>query len=159
MKTTTFAVLPEADQTMLREAAGRLAHSLNKVSNPRTSVIMTTANGKHFGNNIFLSNCTLLCAEASALGAAVAADDTHIEALYLTVGRADTQAPKIISPCGNCRQMLHDFARLSGKPITVYSATSLLDDVMVTDSDELLPVGFKSASLGKMAESTTTQAS
>jgi cytidine deaminase len=159
MKTTSFTVLPETDQALLREAAGRLAHSLNKVSNPRTSVIVTTASGKYFGNNIFLSNCTLLCGEASALSAAVAANDAHIEALYLTVGRADTQAPKIISPCGNCRQMLHDFASLNGKPIAVYSATSLLDDVMVTDSEELLPAGFKSASLGKMAESTITQAS
>jgi cytidine deaminase len=155
MQTFAFTELPEKDQKILRETVERLPRALNKVSNPRTSVIATTKNGKHFGNNIFLSNCTLFCAEANAIGAAVAAGDPNVEKIYLSIGRLDAKAPKIVSPCGNCRQILHDFSRLSGKAITVYSTTNKLEEVMVTDSDELLPDGFKSASLGKMADEAT----
>lgn len=52
---------------------------------------------------------------------------------------------------GNCRQWLHDFARLNGQAIKVLSATSKLDEAILTDSDELLPEGFKSAGLGRIA--------
>jgi cytidine deaminase len=156
MQTIAFTTLPSVDQKQLKDAAMRIPRSLNKVSNPRTSVIAMTQNDRHFGNNIFLSNCTLSCAEANALAAAVAAGDTNIEKIYLAVGRLDSETPKLISPCGNCRQMLHDFSRITGKAIAVYSTTNELKEVIVTDSDELLPDGFKSASLGKMVDEATS---
>ena len=67
----------------------------------------------------------------------------------MVIGRTDSE-PKIVSPCGNWRQWLHDFSRLNGKVIRVISATSRLDEVMLTNSSELLPEGFKSAGLGRM---------
>lgn len=151
MQTIAYNDLGEEDQSLLQEAVARLPRSLNKVSNPQTSAIAVTKNGRHYGNNIFLSNCTLFCAEAIATASSVAAHDTIITKLYLAVGRADKK-PNIISPCGNCRQILHDFSHLNGNTIEVFSTTSDLEEVMVTDSDELLPEGFKSASLGKMAK-------
>ncbi|HJQ07937.1 MAG TPA: hypothetical protein VJ836_00475 [Candidatus Saccharimonadales bacterium] len=150
MKTVAFSKLPKEDQKLLRAAAQGLSHSLNKITNPSTSAVAAGRSGQYVGNNIFLSNDTIVCAEASALANAVAAGDRMITKLYLVIGRTDSK-PKIVSPCGNCRQWLHDFARLNGQVITVLSATSKLDNVMLTDSDELLPEGFKSAGLGRMA--------
>jgi cytidine deaminase len=155
MKVLPLTALDTAHQTLLKEATARTAHSLNKVSSPQTSVIIATEKSKYYGNNIFLSNCTLICAEASALAATVAANDTKITTLYLSVRRTDVSAPKLISPCGNCRQMLHDFAHLNGRTIDVYSTTSELEEVMVTSSDELLPEGFKSVSLEKFSQLTS----
>jgi cytidine deaminase len=155
MKTIAFTELPKEDQEILQEAVDRLPRALNKVSNPRTSVVAVTKNGRHYGNNIFLSNCTLSCGEANALGAAVAAGDSTIEKIYLTNSRLDDKEPKPLSPCGNCRQMLHDFSRVSGTSIAVYSSTNKLEEVIITSSDELLPEGFMSASLGKMADEAT----
>jgi cytidine deaminase len=83
------------------------------------------------------------------LASAVAAGDRKIIKLYLVIGRTDSE-PKLVSPCGNCRQWLHDFARLNGQTIQVITATSKLDKVMLTDSDELLPDGFKPVGLGRM---------
>lgn len=152
MKTVRFDTLSEADQKYLKLAAGRISRALNKVSNPKTSVVAVTASdGTYFGNNIFLSNCTLSCGEMNALAACVAAGDTDVTALYFAMGRGDSKAPSLVTPCGNCRQQLHDFARLNGHEIEVFSTTNQLEEVIVTDSAELLPEGFKSASLGKMA--------
>lgn len=150
MKIMTFTELPLEDQVLLRKAAKHLPYSLNKITNPSTSAIVLTEDGHYFGNNIFLSNDTLICAEANALASAVAANDRKVLKLYLAIGRTDSE-PKIVSPCGNCRQWLHDFARLNNQIIEVLSVTSKLDSVMMTDSDELLPEGFKSAGLGRMA--------
>jgi len=151
MKTIAFASLPQADQQHLKEAVERLPRALNKVSNPMTSAIAATKKGKHYGNNIFLSNCALFCAETTALAAAVAAGDKEVVKIYLASGRGDTKVPKLITPCGNCRQVIHDFSQVTQTPIQVLAATNQLDEVAVTDSEELLPSGFMSASLGKMA--------
>lgn len=152
MKVQSFHELDSEHQALLTEAAQRTVRALNKVSNPKTSVIVTTKDGQYYGNNLFLSNCSLMCGEAAAIAAAVAANDTYIEKLYFAVGRDDTKEPKLISPCGNCRQMLHDISHLNGNVIKIYSTTNALEEVMITDSAELLPEGFRSASLGKMAE-------
>ncbi|HJP80960.1 MAG TPA: hypothetical protein VJ841_01015 [Candidatus Saccharimonadales bacterium] len=149
MKTVLFADLSTADRELLQEATRRLKNSLNKITNPSTCAIAKTEGGHYFGNNIFLSNNTLVCAEASALASAIAAGDRNVKKVYLVITRADSE-PKVVSPCGNCRQWLHDFARLNDHPIEVFSATSRLDEVMVTSSEELLPEGFKSAGLGRM---------
>ncbi len=152
MKTVAFGSLQETDKNFLKTAVERLPRALNKVSNPKTSVVAVTASGNtYFGNNIFLSNCTLSCGEMNALAACVAGGDTDVTALYFAMGRGDDKTPPLVTPCGNCRQQLHDFARLSGHEIQVFSTTNRLEDVIVTDSAELLPEGFKSASLGKMA--------
>ena len=151
MQTLAFTDLPKDDQSILKEAVSRLSHSLNKVSNPQISAIAVTKKGKYYGNNIFLSNCALFCAEATALAASAAAKDSQVLKLYFASGRADSQNPKLISPCCNCRQILHDFARLNQEPIELFLTTSTLEEVVITSSEELLPGGFKSASLGKMA--------
>jgi cytidine deaminase len=149
MKTIPFSDLPKDDKSLLHKAVQGLSHSLNKVTNPSTSAVAVGKNGYYFGNNIFLSNDTLVCAEASAMSSAVAAGDYKVTKLYLAIGRKDSE-PKLVSPCGNCRQWLHDFARLNGKVIKVLSVTSKLNEVLLTDSEELLPEGFKSAGLGRM---------
>ena len=134
MKTIPFTDLDEESRELLKEAAARLSRSMNKVTNPSTSVVVKGEKGYYFGNNIFLSNCTLACAEASALASAVSAADVRISQLFLVISRTNA-VPKIVSPCGNCRQWLHDFSRLNdNKSIEVYCATNGLNDVIVTDS-------------------------
>jgi cytidine deaminase len=150
MKTIPITEVSLEDQKLLQEAVSRLPHSLNKVTNPSTSAIAQTKLGCYYGNNIFLSNDTLVCAEANALASAAAAGDHKVSKLFLAITRTDSD-PQLVSPCGNCRQWLHDFARLNGQAIKVLSVTSKLKEVLVTDSDELLPEGFKSAGLGRMA--------
>jgi cytidine deaminase len=78
MKTVSFNDLPTEDQEMLRKAAGRLPRSLNKVTDPSTCAVALGQEGHYFGNNIFLSNDTLACAEATALAGANAAGDRMI---------------------------------------------------------------------------------
>lgn len=151
MKTVAFSDLATKDQEILRRAAQSFGHSLNKVTSPSTCAIAVAENGHYSGNNIFLSSDTLVCAEASALANAVAAGDRKVTELYLVIGRTGSES-KLISPCGNCRQWLHDFARLNSQAINVMTATTKMDEVMVTDSDELLPEGFKSAGLGRMMD-------
>ena len=149
MKTVSYTSIDAYEQDMMRQAVVRLSNSLNKITDPSTCAVALTDKAAYFGNNVFLSNDTLVCAEASALANAAAAGDRVVHTLLLVITRSDSE-PSIVSPCGNCRQWLHDFARLNKRSIKVLLATSKLDKVACTDSDELLPDGFKSAGLGRM---------
>lgn len=128
---------------LLREAASRLDRSLNKVSNPKTSAIAVGEKGKYYGNNIFLSNCTMSCAEQNAVASAVSAGDTRIQSVYLVASR-DDKPSEVLTPCGNCRQILYDFSRL-GEDIQV--VCSNMKETLTTSAIELLPLGFNSNSL------------
>lgn len=48
------------------------------------------------------------CAEPVAMGAAITAGDTQIESMVAVTGPGSTYP--VLSPCGNCRQLLLDYA-------------------------------------------------
>jgi homotetrameric cytidine deaminase len=74
------------------------------------------------------------CAEASAIGAMVAAGETKITAIAVVAENLD-----VCPPCGGCRQRLSEFA---GPDTPVY-----LGDTMATTLGELLPLSFGEAEL------------
>jgi homotetrameric cytidine deaminase len=74
------------------------------------------------------------CAEASAIGAMIAAGETKITAIAVVAEKLD-----VCPPCGGCRQRLSEFA---GPDTPVY-----LGDTMATTLGELLPLSFGEAEL------------
>lgn len=150
-----FKKLSPVRQSHLEVARSRLARSFNLKSNPQTSVVLVTDDGEaYYGNNIFLSHVTVMCAEISAMIAAVAGGSTTFESLYLVNGRRDNATPDLIMPCGVCRQWMVDFtghnckqrmkddSTAQVKPIEVYCTTIQLDRVVITSSIELQPEHF-----------------
>ena len=79
------------------------------------------------------------CAEASAIGAMVAAGATEIAAVAVTAERLD-----ICPPCGGCRQRLAEFAR-PGTPVHLGRPGG---PRLTTTLGELLPLGFGPQALG-----------
>jgi cytidine deaminase len=78
------------------------------------------------------------CAEATAIGAMVAAGDREIvEALVVTEGAEPC------APCGRCRQQLAEFAR-AGVPVHLCGPEGLR---VTTTLGELLPLAFGRAAL------------
>lgn len=74
------------------------------------------------------------CAEASAIGAMVAAGETRITAIAVVAEKLDA-----CPPCGGCRQRLAEFA---GPDTPVY-----LGDTVATTLGELLPLAFTKSEL------------
>jgi cytidine deaminase len=80
-----------------------------------------------------------ICAERAALLGAYAAGEREIVALAVI---ADTPGP--VSPCGTCRQVIHELA--TGCTVALANTRG---DIRLTTPQELLPGGFMPTDLPK----------
>jgi cytidine deaminase len=78
-----------------------------------------------------------VCAERTALLSAYAAGEREITAIAVV---ADT--PRPVSPCGTCRQVLHELA-----PRCAVVLANLRGDILLATPQGLLPSGFTSEDL------------
>jgi cytidine deaminase len=90
------------------------------------------------------------CSEVSALLSAVAHDDTDIQSIYVAARRNDGKPCAILTPCGNCRQVISDFSVVARHPIAIFCTNDKLEEVITMTSDELLPATFRSVALSDM---------
>ena len=125
--------LLEAAQTVMRRA-----HA--PYSEFRVGAALRGAGGAiHLGANVEnASYSQTQCAEASAIGAMIAAGETRITAVAIVAERVE-HCP----PCGGCRQRLSEFA----DPQTPVYLGRPGSEPKVTTLGELLPLAFDSEAL------------
>lgn len=109
-------------------------------SNFKVGAALLTKSGEVFtGCNVECTSYGLtICAERVALTKAVSEGFTEFEKIAVV---ADTKEP--CSPCGACRQFLHDFGDFD------VILSNLNDQIKKITVAELLPYGFKASDLKK----------
>ncbi len=126
---------------MLELARQALAHAHAPYSRFRVGACLRAATGRlHAGCNVENSSYPVTqCAEATAIGAMVAAGDREIAEVLVA-----TEGAELCAPCGRCRQQLAEFAR---PDVLVHLAGP--DGVRRTVTlGELLPLAFGPQTLG-----------
>ena len=133
--------MSESLEPMLDLARRALANAHAPYSRFRVGACLRTAGGRLYaGCNVENAAYPVgQCAEATAIGAMVAAGDREIAEVVVLTERAEP-----CSPCGRCRQQLAEFAGPDARihlcgPEGVRLTTTL---------GELLPLGFGPATLG-----------
>jgi len=127
---------------MLELARRALAHAHAPYSRFRVGACLRAGSGRLYaGCNVENAAYPVgQCAEATAIGALIAAGDREIvEAVVLTEG------PALCSPCGRCRQQLAEFAR----PDTRIHLCGPEGVRVSTTLGELLPLAFGPDTLGR----------
>ena len=123
---------PQIAQT-LRE---RLARSHAPYSNVRVAAAVEDEAGRiHYGVNV--ENAAYpegVCAEASAISAAIGEGAKSLRRVYLA-----SSLPGLIWPCGGCRQKIWEFAE-PGCEVISLSADGQSDAHAI---EALLPLGFR----------------
>src|SRR4249920_1059128 len=130
-------------QPMLDLARRALLNAHAPYSRFRVGACLRAASGRlHAGCNVENAAYPVgQCAEATAIGAMVAAGDRQILEVVVLTERA-----ALCSPCGRCRQQLAEFA---GPGVRVHLCGP--EGVRLTTTlGELLPMGFGPASLGSV---------
>ncbi len=105
------------------------------------AALLGAAGAIHLGANVEnASYSQTQCAEASAIGAMIAAGETRITAVAIVAERVE-RCP----PCGGCRQRLAEFA---DPQLPVYLGRPG-SEPLVTTLGELLPLQFGSQALDR----------
>jgi cytidine deaminase len=133
--------MSESLEPMLDLARRALANAHAPYSRFRVGASLRTAGGRLYaGCNVENAAYPVgQCAEATAIGAMVAAGDREITDVVVLTERAEP-----CSPCGRCRQQLAEFAG-PGARIHLCGPEGVR---LTTTLGELLPMGFGPASLG-----------
>ncbi|HWE58915.1 MAG TPA: cytidine deaminase [Solirubrobacteraceae bacterium] len=132
--------MPDESQELLAAAESVMRRAHAPYSDFRVGAALRGAGGAiHLGANVEnASYSQTQCAEASAIGAMIAAGETRITAVAIVAERVE-RCP----PCGGCRQRLSEFAN---PEIPVYLGRPG-SEPLVTTLGELLPLTFGSEAL------------
>jgi len=134
--------MPEDPQALLQAADAVMRRAHAPYSEFKVGAALRGAAGAiHVGANVEnASYSQTQCAEASAIGAMIAAGETRITAVAIVAERVE-HCP----PCGGCRQRLSEFA---GPETPVYLG-SPGSEPRVTTLGELLPLAFEPGALAE----------
>ena len=132
--------MPADPQELLEAADAVMRHAHAPYSGFCVGAALRGADGAiHVGANVEnASYSQTQCAEASAIGAMIAAGETTITAVAIVADRVE-HCP----PCGGCRQRLSEFAE-AATPVYLGRPGS---EPLVTTLGELLPLAFEPGAL------------
>jgi len=112
------------------------AHAHAPYSGVHVSAVVETPGGKLYGG-VNVENAAYpqgVCAEASAISAAVTAGETRLVRVFVA-----SNLPDLIWPCGGCRQKIYEFAETGCEVVSV-APDGRTDSRTI---EELLPLGFR----------------
>lgn len=98
--------LTRSDRALVRAAQAALRRGFDARHHGVAAAVRTRSGAVYLGLNV--DGIHSPCAEAVAIGAAATAGDRDVESMVAVCRRGD-QYP-VLSPCGNCRQLLYDYA-------------------------------------------------
>jgi cytidine deaminase len=129
-------------EPMLEAARRALANAHAPYSRFRVGACLRAASGRlHAGCNVENAAYPVgQCAEATAIGAMVAAGDREIAEIVVA-----TEGAELCPPCGRCRQQLAEFAG----PATPVHLCGPEGVRLSTTLGELLPLAFGRDALGR----------
>jgi cytidine deaminase len=132
--------MPDDAQELLVAADAVMHRAHAPYSDFKVGAALRGANGAiHVGANVEnASYSQTQCAEASAIGAMIAAGETRITAVAIVAERVE-----LCPPCGGCRQRLSEFADAQ-TPVFLGRPGF---EPRITTMGELLPLAFESGAL------------
>lgn len=83
-----------------------------------------------------------ICAERMAVGRANALGAREFPAVAVAARGDVLPGDQVVTPCGSCRQVLHEMAAVTGTRTRVLMTTPGTDRVTIATLDELLPLPF-----------------
>lgn len=112
-------------------------------SDVRVGAALQTAEGPVTASNVENGAYgSTVCAERMAVGRANARGLRAYPVVAITAAGDRLHTDRPITPCGACRQVLHEMARATNTETRVLMASPGSDEVTVATLNELLPLPF-----------------
>jgi cytidine deaminase len=133
----------------LAQQTGRNAY--NAYSGYMVGAAVETMDGTARFAGTFMENASFgltICAEPAAILAANSAGRRDIIRMAVVGGNPTHPNPgPPCTPCGRCRQIIWESARINGSDIEIYCADLSMTNILLVTSDELLPYAWGSDNL------------
>lgn len=144
MKEFSYKDLSLINKKLLKEAFRVMKKSYNPYSNFFVGAsVLNDANKIFSGSNVENSSFgSTICAEASALMNARSSSLSKIKTIAIIAKNGDSDILEPISPCGNCRQIILEFSKISNYDIDVIMSNTKMSKIIIAKISELLPLAF-----------------
>lgn len=144
METVDYDDLSPADRELVDAARAATRTAYAPYSGVRVGAALRTSDGAMVtGSNVEnAAYGSTLCAERMAVGRANAGGQRAFHAVAVAADGGGLPADQVVSPCGACRQVLHEMAHVTGTPTRVIMTTPGTDRVTIAPLGELLPLPF-----------------
>jgi len=152
----TWGELDHLDRELVERAQEACARAYAPYSRFAVGAAVRSKSGNiHTAANLENASYGLtICAEAAALCIANAAGHFAVEAIAV-VGfhiRDAESALQVVTPCGSCRQIIAEAARLTGSDIRLLCCNRELSSIAISPISELLPSAFGLANGGALSQ-------
>lgn len=151
MKNVDYDNLTALQKGWLHAANATLDKAYNPYSHFAVASAILTTEGKTF-TGVNVENAAYSpgnCAERTAIFTAVAGGYQKFKMIAI-IAKPQTGTTRIVTaPCGVCRQVIFEFSQKSGIDIEVIMSTTDMKKIIISTINELLPLGFGPADLGK----------
>ncbi len=146
---TNYERLNTGQKELLDEAARVMETAYNPYTGFFVGAALRSADGRIIsGSNVENAAHGSICAERSAIVRANAQGQRHFTAIAVIARGIDFDTAKVTGPCGACRQMLYEFTQLAGENMEAILSTTKKDKIILTNIEELVPLGFGPRDLG-----------
>jgi|SRR3989338_6790618 len=146
MDILTYSQLNDREKELVDSAQEALKLSYNPYNSGKLiGAAIRTMNGRlilggNFANNSSRSN---ICAERAVIVTANNLKHRDIEELAI-IGLCETNPfEEPVTPCGECRQVLSEIPRITGKELIIYCSNQDKSKILRTSISELLPHGYE----------------
>ncbi len=140
--------LEKQELELLDKAEAAIDFSHSPYSNFRVASVVRMQDGKLVSgtNQENAAYPSSLCAERVAIFSAKGNSNTEIDSILVIARNGDDRYADAFS-CGNCRQVMIEYANLQKNPIKILMGTKEEKFIVINDVKDLLPFHFNSDSL------------
>jgi len=143
VETLRYDQLDAEDRELMDAAREVLATAYAPYSGVRVGAALRTPTGVVTGSNVEnAAYGSTICAERMAVGRANAGGERSFSVVAVSARGDRLPAAQVVSPCGACRQVLHEMAALTGTATRVLMDSPGAEQVTVATLAELLPLPF-----------------
>lgn len=148
METLEYDRLEPEDRELVDAAREATEHAYAPYSGVRVGAALRTRDGDIItGSNVEnAAYGSTICAERMAVGAANAVGSRSFPVVAVTARGGALRNDQLVTPCGACRQVLHELAGATKTRTRVIMTTPGTNAVTIASLDELLPLPFDALS-------------
>ena len=144
MERLTYDDLDPADRELVDAARDACATSYAPYSGVHVGAALRTRDDRIVtGSNVEnAAYGSTICAERMAVGRANAEGERAFTAVAVAARGEALPPDQVVTPCGSCRQVLHEMAAVTGTRTRVLMTTPGTVRITIGTLDELLPLPF-----------------